>query len=329
MNSPYQPRLTVLMPVLNAMPYLPAAVASLQAQIFRDFVVLAIDDGSTDKSVAYLRSIEDPRFDVIADGRSRGMGATLNLGLRQVKTDLVARMDADDVCPPERFAWQVERLDRDPMVGALGTQFTYFGSGGRTGFARWLPLSHEDIDADLMRGTLCVIHASLMIRTAPFRDVGGYRISGTGEDWDLFLRLAEVTRFANLPQVGYHYRLHDRNASSAHQHLCQTRIGYACACAAARRAGKPEPDEAAYLQDLAASGRWSAVERRLDSASLAQYFTARSKILNNQSVSGYLHLALSVALGPRRVASRVAAHLRHAASNRHAPHPRGNEGGMP
>jgi glycosyltransferase involved in cell wall biosynthesis len=304
------PRLTVLMPVLNAMPYLPAAVESLQAQTFRDFIVMAVDDGSTDNSVEYLRSISDPRFRILADGRRRGLGAALNLALAQVTTEFIARMDGDDICPPTRFALQVEYLDQHPAVGAVGTRFTYFGDGGRTGFARRLPLTHEEILCDLNEGALPLIHASLVIRTSMLRAIGGYRLSGVGEDWDMFLRLAEVTRFANLPQLGYYYRLHGRNASSVHHQLTHERVGYARRCAIARRAGRPEPDESAYRQELESAGRLVRWRWQLDSISLAHYYTARNMILNDRPVRGYCYLILGAALGPWRVASRLKARLR-------------------
>jgi glycosyltransferase involved in cell wall biosynthesis len=310
------PQLTVLMPVLNAMPYLPEAVASLQAQTFADFTVLAIDDGSQDESMAYLRSIRDPRFHVLADGRRRGLGGALNLGLAQVTSEFIARMDADDLCAPERFALQVARLHADPTIGAVGTQFTYLGRHGRTGFARRLPLTHQEIDRGLMQGVLTLIHASLMMRASLLRAIGGYRLRGVGEDWDMFLRLAEVTRLANLPEVAYFYRLHDRNASTVQQHLIQERIGYACRCAAARRADRPEPSEGDHRRQLATQGRFAAWARRLDSFSLTQYLTARSLILNGHKVRGYAHLAVSIACGPRRVLARLAEQLRRAAASR-------------
>jgi glycosyltransferase involved in cell wall biosynthesis len=221
MSTTSAPRVTVLMPVFNAMPFLREAVASILTQGFRDFVLLAIDDGSTDGSVEYLRTVEDARLRILADGVHRGMGAALNFALERVTTEYVARMDGDDLCPPDRFASQVALLDDSPSVGAVGTQFTYMGNAGRTGFARRLPLTHEEIVRDLSSGTLAVIHASLMIRTDLLRSIGGYRFDGIGEDWDMFLRLGEVARFANLPRLGYYYRLHGRNATSLHQRLTQ------------------------------------------------------------------------------------------------------------
>lgn len=299
------PHITVLMPVFNAMPYLAQAVESILAQTYGQFTLLALDDGSLDGSAEYLREHPDPRVRLVSDGDHHGMGAQLNRGIVLAQSPLLARMDADDVCPPDRFAGQVEAFRKDPGLTACGTQFEYFGQGGRSGFGRRLPLSHSAIHRDLRRGVLAVIHASLMVRTAALRAIGGYRFAGIGEDWDMFLRLAEIGRFANLPRIGYFYRLHAANATALNQRLTQRRIRFACACAEARLRGLQEPDEAAWLAAADArpwSHRWG---EAADSFSVAHYFTGRNLVLNDRVLAGYAHLALGMLASPRRVANRL------------------------
>jgi len=69
--------LTVTLPVYNAMPYLPAAVESILGQTYSDFEFLIIDDGSSDGSADYLRSLRDPRIKLLVR-ENRGLGTTLN-----------------------------------------------------------------------------------------------------------------------------------------------------------------------------------------------------------------------------------------------------------
>jgi len=299
------PRVTLLMPFLNAMPYLPAAVESIQAQTVRDFTFLAIDDGSTDGSLEYLRSLQDSRIRVIADGSHRGLGGALNHGLAHAFTEFVARMDADDLCSPDRLALQLEYLDQHQEVGALGTQFTYFGGAGKTGFARRLPLVHKAIYRDLMAGVLAVIHASLMMRTELLRGIGGYRLAGAGEDWDMFLRLGEVTKFANLTQVCYYYRLHDSNVSTSQ--LCTNfhRVLFACRCAAARQGHMLEPTEDDYRRDLNGRPILYRCQQYLHQVGLARYFAGRNYVLNSRPIRGYWNLMLGAGVAPWRVASRL------------------------
>jgi hypothetical protein len=143
------------------------------------------------------------------------------------------------------------------------------------------------------------------MRTALLRGIGGYRFGGLGEDWDMFLRLGEVTRFANLPQLCYYYRLHGHNASTSHQRFTQERIDYACRCAAVRRSGAPEPTMNEYREELRRSGMAAKLYRRLDAFSLAHFSMGRNLILNGRPVVGYLHLLVGMAAGPWRVVSRL------------------------
>ena len=299
------PHVAVLMPVFNAMPYLPAAVNSILGQSWHDLTLFALDDGSTDGSLEYLRAHPDPRVSVVADGRHRGMGAQLNLGIALADGPLIARMDADDLCPADRFAQQIAAFQADSGLTALGTQFQYFGQGGSQGFARTLPLDNGSIHRSLRRGVLAVIHASLMIRTEALRSIGGYRFNGIGEDWDMFLRLAETGRFANLPSLGYLYRLHPSNATTLHQRLTQRRIRFACACAEARRQGQPEPAEADWLAALDARPRHRRWAEAADGFSVAQYYSGRNLVLNGRPLRGYSHLALGMLASPRRTVGRA------------------------
>jgi hypothetical protein len=156
-----------------------------------------------------------------------------------------------------------------------------------------------------MLGNLAVIHASLMMRTHALRHIGGYRLGGVGEDWDMFLRLGEVTQFANLAQCCYYYRVHGSNATLHHRRFTQYRIGYSCRCARARQQGLPEPTEDDYRRELVDAPLRSKLRRFLDGVSLARYWTGRALVLNGQPARGYLNLALSAITGPWRVMSRL------------------------
>jgi glycosyltransferase involved in cell wall biosynthesis len=300
-----EPALTVLLPVWNAMPFLPEAVESILRQSFENFVLFAIDDGSTDGSIPYLKTVTDPRVKTIAGMGHQGLGSVLNRGLELTTTPLVARMDGDDICEPDRFERQVGFLESHPTIGALGTQFTYLGRDGRTGFGRSLPLDHASIVRGLRTGELTLIHASLMMRTADVRAIGGYRFDGVGEDWDMFLRLAEQTQFANLSERSYYYRVHEGNASRRARRFTQHRIRYACRCAAARMQRIPEPSEDEFHRELERRRSWAKMLEVLDDVSLARYVAGRNMVLTGRSALGYLNLVLGAAIGPWRLLSRL------------------------
>src|SRR5689334_13358794 len=105
------------MPVYNGMPYLPAAVQSVLSQTWRDLRLVVVDDGSTDQSVPYLRSVNDQRLEIMLVETRGGQGAARNIALRNCCTEYVAFADADDVSKPERMQRQIDFLNANPRVG--------------------------------------------------------------------------------------------------------------------------------------------------------------------------------------------------------------------
>jgi glycosyltransferase involved in cell wall biosynthesis len=296
--------LTVIMPVYNAMPFVDEAVRSILSQDILDLEILALDGGSTDGSVDFLRSVEDPRLKVVAFEKL-GLGATLKYGLEACTTPLFARMDADDRCAPSRLRKQLAFLEDHPEVGMVGTQFQYIGISGSGALSPEMPCDHDNITRGLYDKKLTLVHGSLVGRTQTVLRAGGYRVRGMGEDWDMFLRVSERTRLANLPERLYEWRLHDQNAELPHLMDQQIGIDFACECARRRSEGIPEIDFDEFVADL---GRQSLVRRlmkRADVYSLAQYRIALTTIAGNRRAQGYARLAYSAACSPSRTFRRV------------------------
>ena len=232
--------LTVSLPVYNAMPYLPAAVESILGQSYRDFEFLIIDDGSSDGSADYLRSLRDPRIR-LSVRENRGLGITLNELFRNSQTDYVARMDADDVCEPHRLEKQMAFLRGHDDVVMFGTGIT-FVVGSRFIRAPQPLTKHSEIRQRLLQKRSGVFHPTIIVKRSAWEAVGGYRFAGDGEDVDFCLRLCDFGRVTNIPDALYYYRL--RRESLSFKTGGETNMGYAfaVACAKAREQGVPEPD---------------------------------------------------------------------------------------
>src|SRR3990170_6879460 len=115
------PTLTVLMPVYNAGNYLHEAIESILSQTFRDFEFLIIDDASTDSSVDIIESFQDPRIRLVKNDINMGITATLNKGIELSTTELIARMDADDISYVDRLQKQYEYFKKDKSCTLLST----------------------------------------------------------------------------------------------------------------------------------------------------------------------------------------------------------------
>lgn len=214
------PEISVLMPVYNAEKYLKLAVASILNQSFTNFEFIIINDGSTDNTLAILESFakQDKRIRLISR-ENKGLIATLNEGLILAKGPLIARMDADDISLPERFEKQLAYLESNPNYIAVGILANLIDSDGDLigPFGDWL--THEEIDnAHIIGSGGAIIHPSAMIRRQYLINIGGYSEDYPhAEDLDLWLKLAEVGKLANLPDRLFQYRQHVGSIGYAHR----------------------------------------------------------------------------------------------------------------
>jgi glycosyltransferase involved in cell wall biosynthesis len=207
------PKLSVLMTVRNGERHLGAAVESVLGQSFGDFEFLIRDDGSSDSTPALLReyAARDPRLRVWVDEPNLGIVPSMNRLFGLARGEYVNRHDADDVSLPGRYARQVEYLDIHPEVGVLGTQVETIDEAGQpeanqANFTN--ATTHAELEADLLAGrSMC--QGSVMFRRALLDQVGLYdEALEQAEDHDLWLRMAEVTQLASLPETHYQYRQH-------------------------------------------------------------------------------------------------------------------------
>lgn len=248
------PLVSCLMSVFNGERYLAEAVASILGQTLTDFEFVVIDDGSTDGSPRLLE-----RF-AAADSRIRltrrpntGLTQALNEGLKLCLGEFVARMDADDVAEPARFERQVSFLRQYPDCVAVGCGLQLVDPDSAPLGEQRLPATHEAIVGKLLQGEGAVPHPSAMIRREAVLAVGGYREDfPAAQDLDLWLRLSERGRLANLDEILLRYRLHADSVTSRRR---QQQL--ACAARAVREAllrrGLPVPERIQWQDPKPAS----------------------------------------------------------------------------
>jgi glycosyltransferase involved in cell wall biosynthesis len=209
-----QPRITVLMPLYNAGPYVREAAVSILTGSFRDLELVAIDDGSTDDSVHQLKAIDDPRFRVISNPANLGLVATLNSGLELAEGEYVARMDADDVSMPDRLARQLAFMDANPEIGMSGTWARSFGAEREV---LRTPLSPTDVHAQLFAYNAMCHPTTILRRQAFLRHALRFSPEAPhAEDLELWMRAAEHFPLANIPAITLRYRVHPGQVSSRH-----------------------------------------------------------------------------------------------------------------
>ncbi len=182
------------MPVYNAEKTVLQALDSLRSQtVVQSMEIVGINDGSTDGTLEILRKQPDIK---LLDHSHRGIVPTLNDGLAAANGEYIARMDADDLCHPERIQQQAMYLDTHPDIGIVSCKVAYGGDrdkqAGYATYVDWINSLIEQGDIALNRFVESPFaHPSVMFRRDLFENYGGYRDGPFPEDYELWLRWME------------------------------------------------------------------------------------------------------------------------------------------
>jgi glycosyltransferase involved in cell wall biosynthesis len=204
------PAVSVLMPVYNAEKHVEEAIESILNQTFSDFEFLIIDDGSTDRSAAIVRSFTDSRIIFIRNQKNGGIAEVLNQAISLSKGKYIARMDADDISFPERFEKQYRFLESHSDYVLCGSSFQIIGKNK----VHYLPESDDEIKLKMLLVTpFC--HPTVMLRSTLFKEKGlSYRSEMVPvEDHDLWTRIFSFGKLHNLRESLLGYRVHESNSS--------------------------------------------------------------------------------------------------------------------
>lgn len=201
--TPAEPLVSVVMTVRDGEAHLGEALRSIQAQSYRHWELLVVDDGSRDGSAAVVEALaaRDRRIRLLAAPR-RGRAVAANIGVAHAKGELLARLDADDIAVPERLAVQVRWIEQAgvDLCGGWAMRF-----GDSTGLW-WVPEKHEAIARELLVG-FPLVNSTTLARTELMR-ANLYDERWACEDQELWARLALSHRLGNVPAVLARYRCH-------------------------------------------------------------------------------------------------------------------------
>lgn len=205
------PAITVLMTVYNGRKLLPEAIESILVQTHRDFELLIINDGSTDDSLALLRTYADPRIRIIDQQPNRGIHHTLNRGLHEARGRYVAIMDQDDIAMPCRLERLYSRMEAQPDLALCGSAIETFGDHPVKPWVRYFEPDALKV-ALLFENPVC--HPSVMLRRSILADNGlQYPDVPYAEEYSLWVTLSRLGPIANHPEPLLRYRSHPQQVS--------------------------------------------------------------------------------------------------------------------
>ncbi|RTL12959.1 MAG: glycosyltransferase [Neisseriaceae bacterium] len=216
------PKISVVMPVYNAAPYLKESVESILNQTFSDFEFIIIDDCSTDNSYNLLQTYakKDLRVKLFRNEKNEGLPKTLNLGVSLSSGEYIARMDADDISLPVRLLKQLAFMEKNPTIAMCGSWYAVCDQNlNKKYFIRTLPCESEVIKIYLHLLYNPFGHNTVMIRKDVFSTLQyADSMRDNAEDYDLWLRMIDAGyELANIPEVFVRYRTSIQSSSQIFQ----------------------------------------------------------------------------------------------------------------
>jgi hypothetical protein len=211
-------RLSVVMAVRNGEPYLREAIESVLVQSVSDFEFLIVDDASTDDTASILSEYcrQDSRIRVFRNASQLGPYPSANRALTSARSDVIARQDADDISPPERFSIQLEALDSAPDVALVTGAVDVFGgkSAKVNGISRppaWQPRLEWELLFTNAVGAGAHVVFPRVIGGTPVLFPATHRYA---EDYGLWCRLSRAGRVMCPGETVYRYRQHGLSITS-------------------------------------------------------------------------------------------------------------------
>ncbi len=210
------PRVSILLTCYNHFAYLPQALEAVRAQTFRDYEIIAVDDGSTDETRAFLSAQTDVRC--IFNETNLGTYATLNVGLAAATGELIAVLNDDDVWLPTKLERQIALLDANPAIGLVHTFGHFIDANGDRQAGNPLGFAFPRFESgDVLLGLVYenkIIASAALARRSCFDRVGTFNPSYFGSgDWEMWWRIAEEFTVGCVDEELTLYRVHGANAS--------------------------------------------------------------------------------------------------------------------
>lgn len=194
------PKVTVLMSVYNGEDHLTQSIESILLQTYKDFEFIIINDGSTDDTLKIITSFNDSRIKII-NQKNAGLTKSLNRGLSLVKSDFIARIDADDISHPERISKQIHFLQSNPDIVLVGSNAIIIDENGNRLGKTHFPYNHDELIEKMIELISPFPHASVFFRQKVALDMGGYNERFLrGQDFDLWLRISQKFKIACLKE---------------------------------------------------------------------------------------------------------------------------------
>jgi glycosyltransferase involved in cell wall biosynthesis len=211
-----------VIPVYNGWPYVQQAVQSMLHQhTVIPFEIIIINDGSTDETAAWLATLQQPTIKVLQQYPNQGLVASLNNGVQAAKYAYIARMDADDICLPNRLTVQVKTLEANPTWAGVAGLIKFINNDNSV-TGTWA-LDRNTITPATIKKAMawecCLAHPTMLLRREILLQFPYRAAQKNIEDYDLWLQLLAANKtIGKVPETVLHYRVHQSSVTKQTLH---------------------------------------------------------------------------------------------------------------
>ena len=208
MKESNEKMISVIIPIFKPNKiYLSETIKSIQEQSYDNYEVLLIVDGDAESTKEIVDGLSDDRFKILINTEGKGLPYSLNRGFKESKGEYIFRMDADDICLPERFVKQVKYLDAHPDIDMVGTFAETFGA---VNMIYKSYTDYKDINAELLFKNP-IVHPSVAFRKSTVEKYNLQYSTGESEDYRIWIDMAfgYHCKIEVIPEVLLRYRMHE------------------------------------------------------------------------------------------------------------------------
>ena len=208
------PTISVIVPAYNAERTILETLTSVQQQTFSDFELIVINDGSTDKTLELLNTVEDSRLKIFSY-ENGGHAVARNRGISQATGKFMAFLDADDLWTPDKLELQLAALQQHPEAGVAYSWAYYMDDKGESLQVDQPIFFEGNVHAELLVRDFIVSGSNCLVRREAIESVGEFEPAlPCAADWDYWLRLAARWPFVVVPKPQIFYRITSNSVSS-------------------------------------------------------------------------------------------------------------------
>jgi len=214
-------KVSVLLPIYNGQRFLKRAIDSILNQTFKDFELIIINDGSTDKTRDILLQYEGSPNIQVFHKQNEGVTKTLNMAFSLSQGEYITFLSHDDWWLPYKLEREVKVMDAcSKKIGVVYSNFYKYYEASKTA----KPIFASPTAKEHIRNKCGLNISSSIIRRSALLHLqkrDGYVLDQTMKDcidWDLWIRLAQICYFKHIPQLLTYYSIHKKQMSNTIQH---------------------------------------------------------------------------------------------------------------